>query len=519
MNHSLKIILFFVLLVIPISFAQDWTDSNSGTTQMLHGIFIMDEQKAWIVGGEGAGSRGHPILLKTENGGSSWTEVPLPTSLPSTTILKDICFNSLNKGWIVGGAALLKTENGGISWLSQDYPGNGILNSIACLGENKAIAVGFPASSSDGIIRTTDGIRWTSGYNPLDSTLTRIYFKDRNYGLAVGQNTILKTINGGATWGDITTVDDVSLSGVTCKRTDNTCWLAGWGRNIYKKIGEGAWIAVDASPLDTQQGGLFTDIEWKNATLGILTGEGILLESGDAGTTWNFASTSVSSPLGLLPVPWMYKTKCGYGACYAIGSNGLILRRGEPILVPQRGNLSIAQPNTPLWTVNTPTTPQPPVNCPTFMDDCEAGYHPIPEYGTDGCINDYTCVDDSVLSSLNQFGILPQNFGNFNRQLTSIPGLGQNERVNIDLTQNDGTQRTFFIELTNKKIKKISSRESENPTLILKTSETTINHIRDSTNPRQEVFTAIDNGKINIEATSFFGKIKLGLGKFLLKFL
>src|SRR5208283_4476995 len=78
----------------------------------LNGIEIIDASNVYIVGDFG-------ILLKTTNGGTTWTQIP---SDP-TTFLYGVVFYSATIGWVAGdGGVIMNTTDGGITWNFQTTP-------------------------------------------------------------------------------------------------------------------------------------------------------------------------------------------------------------------------------------------------------------------------------------------------------------------------------------------------------------------------------------------------------------
>ncbi|MBU1180494.1 hypothetical protein KJ885_06130 [Patescibacteria group bacterium] len=59
-------------------------------------------------------------VLKSTNGGSTWTKLPAPKNPgivgETTNPLSSISFINENTGWIVGGYSIFKTVDGGTTW-------------------------------------------------------------------------------------------------------------------------------------------------------------------------------------------------------------------------------------------------------------------------------------------------------------------------------------------------------------------------------------------------------------------
>jgi photosystem II stability/assembly factor-like uncharacterized protein len=154
------------------------------------------------------------VILKTTDGGQSWTETAPQFPGMQIPALNSIHFISPETGWAVGADSgqygiVLKTTDGGSSWsatrLTQKQvpttvafvdPDNGwIGGATSTPGQEEGI--GGPSS----ILATTDGGRsWQSQYN-IPISIHRLCFVDRTNGWAGGsKGTIYNTTDAGRTW-------------------------------------------------------------------------------------------------------------------------------------------------------------------------------------------------------------------------------------------------------------------------------------------------------------------------------
>jgi photosystem II stability/assembly factor-like uncharacterized protein len=138
---------------------ETWKKIVSGTTLPLNKVLFTDRYTGWIAGGymdyNMTGEGFHPILLKTENEGESWSKIENENYL-----IHDLYFRNNQDGWAVGEdknekGVIIATDNGGIIWNVQVDSLSGPLNAI----------------------HFKDGIVWAVGDNGLilktyDSTFT-----------------------------------------------------------------------------------------------------------------------------------------------------------------------------------------------------------------------------------------------------------------------------------------------------------------------------------------------------------
>lgn len=137
------------------------------------------------------------FIVKTTDGGSTWTSITLPISTP----VKKIQFTDSQTGYIIGGdnkfGVLLKTTDGGQNWsvinlntLERPY-GLFFLNN----------SVGF-VTGKNLFIKTTDGGQtWTSLKSIGFRMFQDVQFKNSDEGYVTSNGGVyFKTSNGGISW-------------------------------------------------------------------------------------------------------------------------------------------------------------------------------------------------------------------------------------------------------------------------------------------------------------------------------
>lgn len=190
---SLMQILFFFLLISPLSFSQ-WTNQNPVPDgNDLWSTFFADDSTGWIVGSGG-------FITKTTNAGAEWIQQNSGTNFTLTSV----CFTNQNSGWICGDEGLiLKTTNGGSDWFSLISGTTEHLTDIQFCNSDIGYVSGFGGT----ILKTTDGgLSWISLNTETTSNLYAIDFVDEFIGYAVGGDgdtiSVLKTTDGGFNWID-----------------------------------------------------------------------------------------------------------------------------------------------------------------------------------------------------------------------------------------------------------------------------------------------------------------------------
>lgn len=166
----------------------NWTPIN-GQENPVGGIYYYkDENNGWLIGSSGEfPSERMGNIFHTTNGGLSWT-------LQKTNIGKgnDVYFADLNNGWVVGDSALvLKTDNGGSTWTQLTNTGQKSEANHKTVYFLNAQTGWFGSEASDNtegdgtryIVRTDDaGAHWDTQSTPVSNSIFSIHFWDANNG-------------------------------------------------------------------------------------------------------------------------------------------------------------------------------------------------------------------------------------------------------------------------------------------------------------------------------------------------
>ncbi|HVF42291.1 MAG TPA: YCF48-related protein [Pyrinomonadaceae bacterium] len=181
-----------------------WKKQQTGTFAWLHSVFFVDESRGWAVGGKGA-------LLATTDGGEHWELRRRPVE----DTLHEIVFTDAGTGWIVcersifapmakeeSVSYLLKTSDGGESWTRVDVTrGEDVDIKLAGLRFADA-GHGWVYGEQGVLYATSDGGRtWSRQRVPTRHLLLGGAFADAQHGwLSGGGLTLLRTEDGGENW-------------------------------------------------------------------------------------------------------------------------------------------------------------------------------------------------------------------------------------------------------------------------------------------------------------------------------
>ena len=109
-----------------------WIKQESGTTAEFWGMYFMNVDTGFVVGGKGStGYSGK--MLYTKDGGTTWIEKDIPTN----KALYGIHFADENTGIAVGDwGAIISTTSGGESWTLHDWSVSSINSNQLLTGQN-----------------------------------------------------------------------------------------------------------------------------------------------------------------------------------------------------------------------------------------------------------------------------------------------------------------------------------------------------------------------------------------------
>ncbi|MEZ5306884.1 MAG: YCF48-related protein [Pyrinomonadaceae bacterium] len=168
------------------------------------------------------------LLLRTTDGGESWTRVLLPDV---KTELFHLDFDGKQEGWIVGDmGVILATTNNGTSWTLQESGTTAGLYNVDFRNDHDGFVVGEEGT----VLRTTNGGRtWQRVNNGVKKTLFRVNQVDSdNVWIVGGEGTILRSQDGGNTWLNQPSNTTSSLYGLYMDKKYG--WSVGKGGIIMK---------------------------------------------------------------------------------------------------------------------------------------------------------------------------------------------------------------------------------------------------------------------------------------------
>ena len=245
---------------------QDFAMLETGVQKAIYEVDFATAEDGVAVGQDG-------IVLKTGDGGETWTRIPIELPLLDWQVAQPHYF-AVSRGadaqhiWAVGPVgAIIRSQDGGETWENL---------SLWCDMSFDNFATSDPADDPESTLRL----------NPCDVTLNGVSFPTNTDGWVAGEfGIILRTQDGGVTW----------------QRQRDVHNLPKYTR---PELPEEEAIRQRIPPLYIED--LFLiDVDFRSAQEGYVTGEsGTLLQTTDAGETWtNIPSGSFNTLLSVTAAP------------------------------------------------------------------------------------------------------------------------------------------------------------------------------------------------------------------------
>lgn len=240
------------------------------------------------------------VAIGAATGCAAYT-TPATSVADNGAVYNIVAFNS--GGTVLGGGAVLTVQ--GIvtpgTWTILPTGTGTLLYDIALAGgdPDHIVAVGYDGT----IIRSIDGgATWARVYTPADSTrfLYKVSFADANVGVAIGPRDIVRTVDGGATWGVVWHGEDyVQTYGFQSLEAlewidANTAMVVGVSR-VWRSTDRGATWAVFGDFDFSSVTGVIHTLRFGNAQLGLATSDYSLFRTTDGGLTWNEVAGGLST--------------------------------------------------------------------------------------------------------------------------------------------------------------------------------------------------------------------------------
>jgi photosystem II stability/assembly factor-like uncharacterized protein len=275
--------------------SQTWSSGNLPRFRHGNDLQVLPGYKIVAVGGNESNDAITGIYSSTDSA-KNWY---LNSDIPQKPWLTSVDFITNQKGFACGDAGkLMVTIDGGDTWTDISLPGNAAsrnYKSVYFVSESIGFLAGGNRSndSIQTILKTTDGgSTWSILKDQPGSWLRSVFFVSDQNGFAVGdRGTLLKTVNGGTSWNQVTLPNSVKnrqLNSITFTNSQTGYIAGGYPANdsiqtILKTIDGGTTWSVQLDAVKS----MLNDICFINPDTGYAVGDdGTVLHTVNAGNSW-----------------------------------------------------------------------------------------------------------------------------------------------------------------------------------------------------------------------------------------
>jgi photosystem II stability/assembly factor-like uncharacterized protein len=219
---------------------QNWTAVHTtAPSQVLLAVDFVPATGTATTGVAVGNSAGNGLMLRTTDGGISWS----PVSIGTVPALYAVTFSASNPGLGLAGGSnrtLLRTTDGGANWSPVTLSA---LNPTETVQAIRFASTGAIIAADRGLYRSTDGgFSWTRVY---DSTgrggMADVTFLSPTDAVAVGvSGTIVRSADAGATWTAVDVPITANLSGVAYTGNGSEVVAVGDAGTILRNTQGGA---------------------------------------------------------------------------------------------------------------------------------------------------------------------------------------------------------------------------------------------------------------------------------------
>lgn len=324
-THFLRASLIALSVLLPQLLSAQWSLVRFDEYNYFTNVAAATENTAIVAGIDGMGTGS--FILRTNDGGLNWDSIPLNSS-GTIYSLNEIHFTDVDNGF-AGGLknsyqALLKTNDNGTTW-TEVTPDPAQIDPVTAISFIDPLN-GYACDETNLYRTINGGVSWTNlipGFGIED-----IQFTDMNYGYACGttvtEAVIKKTPDGGLTWNTVFTATFPFFTGSSMQKLDvispDIVYCSGQYTNqlFHTSNGGLTWDTLTLSMIYGIQ-----DFDFVSATEGhVLSNMGEIFGTVDGGLTWTLEYAVAGGAYG--PSIFLVSISFAGNTGYVCGSNGLI---------------------------------------------------------------------------------------------------------------------------------------------------------------------------------------------------
>lgn len=193
-TFTMRILIFITLSLCTLNSQAQWNTVYSDPSKNLVDIQFTSADTGYVLGDNSVNA----FLLKTIDGGLTWTELTLPLSFANR-----LYFMNNNRGYVMAGGVpvkLLKTIDGGLTWTGEFLDSSFVVMDFGMFNDS----MGFYMNNAG---RLRQIVSSGDDYSYIADTCdgSDIEITDPFTGYIAGNNYVLKTTNSGVSWNTMPT--------------------------------------------------------------------------------------------------------------------------------------------------------------------------------------------------------------------------------------------------------------------------------------------------------------------------
>ncbi len=272
-----------------------WSKVHQYNGEGLSDITFLNNRIGFACGGK---RFEQSAIIKTLDGGDTWSEVSLPLG-GERKRLYGICGNAQGDVFSIGlGGVLFYSEDSGATWQQRQEPAWKEWHDIDFRTDNEVVFCGRNGLS-EGFVSTLS-TPWTGGFSSFTThsfAMTDVDFLTPSVGYITGYGAVYKTTDGGASWNFLSPKHDFF---------NGMCWynelegiVIGWEGSICKtRDGGSSWNLIRNGNNPLRKKIRLKGIEKNSRGELVIVGEkGWVLYSNDKGDSWTVIKTEIDEDL------------------------------------------------------------------------------------------------------------------------------------------------------------------------------------------------------------------------------
>ncbi|MCG2792334.1 MAG: YCF48-related protein [Weeksellaceae bacterium] len=304
------------------SVSTDWNRSVLSNYNYIFKGIEFPTQNVGFAAGQSLTYNGNGIILKTTDGGTTWSPVWTDTQKRG---IESMSFTDPYNGYVCGwNQYCAKTEDSGLTWTALN-PGDAYVYTAVDFINSATGIVGAQLDSGFAAYVTADGgVTWTESTGLVGIPANITHTPNGTFFLVTHGGDIQKSTDGGLSWTTVDTISGALLLNI--KFYDDSIGIATAENNIYETTDGGAtWVINTVSPIVEGVGALWHDVAWIDQNhLVLVATPDLIFESADGGLTWTWANQTLFNGN-----PALYDIAVTGSSIHVCGSQGNFYTRSK----------------------------------------------------------------------------------------------------------------------------------------------------------------------------------------------